>query len=56
MAGHFIDLAVFLGEAQPPAFLLGVVVLDIERHDRADARKRISHHRDDGAIPQAHYR
>ena len=28
MAGHFIELAVFLVEAQPPAFFLREVILD----------------------------
>jgi hypothetical protein len=52
VAGHFIELAVFLAEAKPPAVFLRVVILDIERDDRPDAGEGISHHRDDGAIAQ----
>ncbi|HTT77847.1 MAG TPA: hypothetical protein VMF50_17930 [Candidatus Binataceae bacterium] len=33
VAGHFIDLAVFLAEAQPPALFLREVILAGERDD-----------------------
>ena len=33
MAGHFIHLAVFFVEAEPPAFFLRIVILDGERDD-----------------------
>jgi len=50
MAGQLVDLPVFLGEAQPPAFLLGEVIPDVQRHDRAHAREGIGHHRDNRAV------
>jgi hypothetical protein len=37
MAGHFVELAVFLVEPEPPAFLLRKVILDRERDDGPDA-------------------
>jgi hypothetical protein len=39
MAGHFRELAVLLVEAQPPAFFLGEVILDVQCYDRAHARR-----------------
>ena len=38
MAGHFIDLAVFLAEAEPPAFFLREVILDGERDDGPEGK------------------
>src|ERR1039457_4205546 len=54
MAGHFIDLTVFLVETQPPAFLLRIVILDGERDDGPDAGEGVRHHGDDGAVAQPH--
>ncbi len=54
MAGHFIDLAVFLAEAQPPPFFLRKIILDSERYHGPDAGESVRHHGNDGAIAQAH--
>jgi hypothetical protein len=55
VTGHFVALAVFLLEAQPPAPLLRIVMLDGERDDGADAGEGVGHHGKDGAIPQPHH-
>src|ERR1022692_1647389 len=52
MAGHFIDLAVFLAQAEPPAFLLREVILDAERDDGPDAGEGVRHYCD--CCPVAH--
>jgi hypothetical protein len=52
VAGHFIDLAVFLAQAQPPALFLSEVIFDGERDDSADTGEGVSHHCDDGAVSQ----
>jgi hypothetical protein len=52
MARHFIDLAVFFAEAEPPAFFLRVVILNGECDDGTDAREGIGHYRNDGAVAQ----
>ncbi len=36
MAGHFVDLAVLLAQPQPPAFLLRIVVLNLESNEGRD--------------------
>ena len=41
MAGHFIDLAVFLAQAQPPAFFLRIIILDLEADHGADTRAKV---------------
>jgi hypothetical protein len=56
VARHFIDLAVFLAQAQPPAFFLREVILEGERDDGTDTGEGVGHHRDDGAIAQPHHR
>jgi hypothetical protein len=54
MAGHFIDLAIFFTEPEPPAFFLCEVILDGERDDSTDTGEGVGHHRDDGAVAQPH--
>jgi hypothetical protein len=39
MARHFIDLAVFLAQAKPPAFFLRKVILEVQRDDGTDTRE-----------------
>ena len=56
VAGHFVDLAVFLAEAQPPAFFPGEVILNGQTHGHAGPGEGVRHHGDQGAIPQAHDR
>jgi len=54
MAGQFIDFAVFLAEAEPPAFFLRKVILNGERHDGPDTGEGVRHDGNGGAVSQAH--
>jgi hypothetical protein len=46
-------LAAFFMEAQPPAFALLVVILDIHADEGRHAREAVDHHAEQGAIAQA---
>jgi hypothetical protein len=50
---HFMALAAFLVQADPPALAVGEVVLDPHRHHRADAGEGVGHDADQGAVAQA---
>jgi hypothetical protein len=50
---HFVALAAFLVEADPPALAIGKIILDPHRHDGADAGEGVGHHADQGAVAQA---
>lgn len=52
MAGHLIDLAILLVEAEPPAFCLRVIILNLQADDRAHTRKGERHDGDQRAIAQ----
>ena len=54
VAGHFVTLAAFFVQANPPAFAGGKVVLDAHRHDGAHAREAVGHHGDQRPIAQTH--
>lgn len=54
VAGHFVELAVFLIELEPTAFCLRVVIFDGQRDNRANAGEGVRHPGDDGAIAQAY--
>ena len=51
---HFVALAAFFVEADPPALAIGEVVLDLHGDDGTDAGERVGHHPDQGAVAQAH--
>src|SRR6516225_1308364 len=52
MRRHFVALAAFLVQPQPPALASGVIVLDAHGDDGADAGKTVDHHADQRAIAQ----
>jgi hypothetical protein len=43
MRRHFVALAAFLVDADPPAFAIGKIILDPHRDDGANTSKRIGH-------------
>jgi hypothetical protein len=49
---HFVALAAFLVEADPPALAVGEIILDPHRHHGADAGEGVGHHADQGALAQ----
>jgi hypothetical protein len=51
---HLVAPAAFLVQPHPPALAFRVVVLDLHRHDSADARQGVGHHRYQRAIAQPH--
>jgi hypothetical protein len=50
---HFVALAAFFVEADPPALSVGDVILDPHGDDGADTGERIGHDPDQGAVAQA---
>jgi hypothetical protein len=52
VAGHFMALAALLVQANPQAAILHVNVFNFHRERRADARERIDHQPDQGAVAQ----
>ena len=55
MAGHVVDLTVFLAQPEPPAFFPRIVILDFQPDHGAHAREGESHHGDQRAIAQPDY-
>ena len=53
VGGHVVLLAAFLLEAEPPAFALGVVVLDAHGDDGSDAGEGEEHRPDQGPVAEA---
>jgi len=53
---HFVALAAFLVQTDPPTFALGVVILDPHGDDGANPSEGIGHYRDQRAVTQAHER
>jgi hypothetical protein len=53
MRRHFVALAAFLVEADPPAFAVGEIILDPHGDDGADAGEGVGHDADQGAVAQA---
>src|SRR5271157_354167 len=51
--GHFVALAAFLVQPEPPAFSILVVVLNPHMNGGAHAREREAHHSQEGAVPEA---
>jgi hypothetical protein len=39
VARHFVELAVFLAQAEPPALFLRKVIHEVDRNGRTDARR-----------------
>ena len=53
VAGHPVNFAALLGQADVEAVLLAEEVADVERKGRADPREGIDHQRDQGAVSLA---
>ena len=50
MTGHLVQFAALLVQPHPKAAVLHVNVVDLHREGRADARERIDHEPDEGAV------
>lgn len=50
---HVVALAALLVKAEPPAFAVLVVIIDLHTHDGAHAGEGVAHQADNGAIAQA---
>ena len=53
VGGHLVELAAFLVEANPPAFAVLVVVLDLHADDGADAGEAVDHDADERPVAEA---
>ena len=51
MHGHFVLLATFFMQSQPPAHAIMIVIVDFEVRYRADAREAVEHRADERKVP-----
>jgi hypothetical protein len=53
MGRHFVALAAFLVQADPPALIVGEIILDPHRHHGADGGEGVGHDADQRAVAEA---